>query len=213
MYDHLIATANKKPIPAPALHTTVTGTEIQAATQGMLTFKEPLEPGIPDGWAAFSQMIAKAVHGDASAFAPDDADPSILEEQAVECLDFTSAGSYPALANEELMGRELAPHLQGVTQTLSIDAGCLGSAAQPVDPPAPAHVTGAPPILLVNSAHDPETSYLWAQGVAAQIPGSVLLTRDGDGHSSYFDSTCANQAMDSYLLHDMLPKQGTICTG
>jgi len=51
-------------------------------------------------------------------------------------------------------------------------------------PARTAHVRGAPPILLVNATHDPETPYVWAHGLLGQMPSAVLLTREGDGHTT-----------------------------
>jgi hypothetical protein len=36
-------------------------------------------------------------------------------------------------------------------------------------------------MLMVNALFDPETSYTWAVDLRGQIPGAVLLTRNGDG--------------------------------
>jgi pimeloyl-ACP methyl ester carboxylesterase len=75
----------------------------------------------------------------------------------------------------------------------------------------PLDVKGAPPILLVGGTKDPATPYAFAQAVNAQIPGSVLLTRQGYGHPSYDKSVCVREAMDAYLLDLTLPAQGTVC--
>ena len=76
----------------------------------------------------------------------------------------------------------------------------------------PLTVSGAPPILLVGGTNDPATPYSEAQSVNSQIQGSVLLTRQGNGHTSYDSSTCAHAAEDSYLISLTLPSAGTICT-
>jgi TAP-like protein len=47
--------------------------------------------------------------------------------------------------------------------------------------------------------------------VQAQFPRSVLLTRDGDGHTSYLSSPCARAAIDRYLIERVLPSPGTVC--
>jgi TAP-like protein len=44
-----------------------------------------------------------------------------------------------------------------------------------------------------------------------EMPGSVLLTRDGDGHISYLSSRCAQHAIDRYLINRTLPRPGTMC--
>ncbi|MDQ6820681.1 MAG: alpha/beta hydrolase [Actinomycetota bacterium] len=43
------------------------------------------------------------------------------------------------------------------------------------------------------------------------MPGSVLLTRNGDGHTSYLSSPCAQKAIDRYLIHLVLPRPGAVC--
>ena len=72
-------------------------------------------------------------------------------------------------------------------------------------------VAGAPPILLVGGTNDPATPYSEAQSVNRQIDGSVLLTRQGNGHTSYDASSCAHSAEDAYLIALTLPAQGTVC--
>ena len=51
-----------------------------------------------------------------------------------------------------------------------------------------------------------------AQSVNRQLAGSVLLTRRGNGHTSYDSSACAHAAMDDYLINLTLPAPGTVCS-
>ena len=51
-----------------------------------------------------------------------------------------------------------------------------------------------------------------AHGLAAQIHGSALLTRTGDGHTSYHTSDCARTATDRYLIRSRAPAD-RICVG
>ena len=76
----------------------------------------------------------------------------------------------------------------------------------------PLTVRGAPPILLIGASNDPATPYVWAKSVSQQIPRSVLLTRVGNGHTSYGFSDCISAAEDAYLTNLALPAQGTTCT-
>jgi pimeloyl-ACP methyl ester carboxylesterase len=75
----------------------------------------------------------------------------------------------------------------------------------------PVTADGAPPILLIGGTNDPATPYAWAQAVNQQLAGSVLLTRQGNGHTSYDASPCAHAAIDDYLINLKLPAQGTVC--
>ena len=70
----------------------------------------------------------------------------------------------------------------------------------------------APPILLVGGTNDPATPYAWAQSVNRQINGSVLLTRQGNGHTSFGSSSCARAAEEAYLINLTLPLTGTVCS-
>lgn len=78
--------------------------------------------------------------------------------------------------------------------------------------PGPLTADGAPPILLVGGTNDPATPYAWAQAANRQLTSSVLLTRQGNGHTSYGTSICTTIATDNYLLNLTVPAPGTICT-
>lgn len=77
----------------------------------------------------------------------------------------------------------------------------------------PLPIQNAPPILLVGGTNDPATPYADAQSVNRQISGSVLLTRQGNGHTSYGSSPCSHTATDTYLIDLTLPAVGTVCSG
>jgi pimeloyl-ACP methyl ester carboxylesterase len=76
----------------------------------------------------------------------------------------------------------------------------------------PLDAPGAPPILLVGGTADPATPYAWAQAANQQIIGSVLLTRNGNGHVSYDKSQCAKQIEDANLINQALPAPNTVCS-
>jgi hypothetical protein len=59
--------------------------------------------------------------------------------------------------------------------------------------------------LIVHSTFDPSDPYAWAHSLAAQIEGSHVLTREGDGHTSYFTSDCARAAIDAFLVDLVVP--------
>jgi hypothetical protein len=57
------------------------------------------------------------------------------------------------------------------------------------------------PTLLVHAVHDAQDPYRWTHLLKDQIRGADLLTRTGDGHTSYYSSPCSRTAMDDYLVH------------
>jgi hypothetical protein len=70
---------------------------------------------------------------------------------------------------------------------------------------------GAPPVVVVGATHDPATPYVWARALARDLAGAVLVTRDGDGHTSYGRSGCVRAAVDGYLLDRHPPAKGLTC--
>lgn len=89
---------------------------------------------------------------------------------------------------------------------------CAVWPAKPKRDQGPLKVEGVPPILLVGGTDDPATPYAEAQSVNRQIAGSVLLTRQGNGHTSYDASACAHAATDAYLIDLTVPPAGTVCS-
>jgi pimeloyl-ACP methyl ester carboxylesterase len=69
----------------------------------------------------------------------------------------------------------------------------------------------APPIVIVGTTGDPATPYAWAEALAEQLRSSVLVTRDGEGHTGYAESQCVEDAVDAYLLELTLPEDGLTC--
>jgi pimeloyl-ACP methyl ester carboxylesterase len=86
--------------------------------------------------------------------------------------------------------------------------------AWPAETPNPQHRTDAddaPPILIMNSLHDPATSHEWARDVHRQLDDSVLLTYDGSGHGVMDRTDCTRAVFTDYVLHRKTPRPGTHC--
>ena len=130
--------------------------------------------------------------------------------QGTECMDFhapTDISAYDAL------GADLAkasPIFGPVVQYAGLQCAFWPVRSRSVYERLT--VRGAPPILLVGGTNDPATPYAGAQSMTKQIPDSVLLTRNGNGHTSYATSVCARSAEDAYLIDLTLPAAGTVCS-
>jgi pimeloyl-ACP methyl ester carboxylesterase len=74
---------------------------------------------------------------------------------------------------------------------------------------------GVPPLLMVQSTHDPATPYEGAVRAHRAFAGSRLLTVTNEGdHGIYtVDNECANGIVDTFLLTGTLPAQDTTCAG
>ncbi|HEY8840576.1 MAG TPA: alpha/beta hydrolase [Candidatus Dormibacteraeota bacterium] len=89
---------------------------------------------------------------------------------------------------------------------------CTYWPATPTGHAGPLTADGAPPILMVGGTNDPATPYAWAVAAHKQLAGSILVTRNGNGHGSYGVSICATIAEINYLLNLQLPAEGTVCS-
>jgi pimeloyl-ACP methyl ester carboxylesterase len=202
LFDRLVARADRHPIPVPGALRPVTGEDVRAQTIGKLRIKELSVFGPNLTWAALSQAIKAAMHGDAAAFAlpPADQEQEFLSSLfAIGCMEYVpQVRTYADMKQRIRMGQELAPHLQGASETWQANR-CIGWPVPAANPPRTLHVSGVP-TLVVHASHDPSVAYKWAHSLAAQIEGSDLLTRIGDGHTSMHTSACARAAIDRYLV-------------
>jgi len=87
----------------------------------------------------------------------------------------------------------------------------------PFRPQRPPHITGAgvPPVLMVNSVHDPATPYEGAVRAHRGFAGSRLLTVRGSGdHVNYGrGNACVDGVVERFLLTGTLPRADASCPG
>ena len=132
------------------------------------------------------------------------------------CLD--DPGTVRTAAQAQKLARQWAPKLplMGAAMAWS-DLPCAGWPYRPSIDIAKLVVRNVPPILVVSATYDPATPMKWGRGLAAELPGAMLLTRVGDGHTSYANgSTCIDTNVDAFLLSSdawqpTLPRAGTVC--
>ena len=220
LFDRLVQQADQQPIPFPGCPAApcpapVTGDDIRLNAYNLLLFKSPVPAfGVP-GWNGFAQALAALEAGDAGAFArslvtgPRDGTFAGL---AVICLDYPPLiRNFRDLRAAALLASVLAPHTRGAGEAWTALTGCIHWPARPANPPHRARIHGAPPILLASSTHDPSTPYRWAHNLLHQIPGAVLLTRDGDGHtSSLLHPSRTSDAIARYLITRKTPPPNTV---
>jgi pimeloyl-ACP methyl ester carboxylesterase len=213
VFDRLVQQADHNPIQVEGALRPVTGEDIRMGTYGPLVFKEPSIFGPDKSWAGLSRALQKAID-----VTPP---PSQSPQQGSRSTDTTACSPTCAWttcpgahlcrdATAARAGPPARPHLQGASQTWLANF-CIDWPVKPVNPPKTLNVRGVP-TLLIHAAHDPSDSYTWAHGLAAQIDGSALLTRTGDGHTSVFTSDCAKSAMDAFLI-ERRSEANRICEG
>jgi pimeloyl-ACP methyl ester carboxylesterase len=228
LFSQLITNATEKPIPAPGCDSStcrdnITGEEILFLTQQLLLFKDPF-PLESTGWAGLAEMIAPAAKGNATAlsqayakqyFATSNTS-SVFAGQAVGCLDFNNdLTSYSDLAYRVELGSYIAPVTRGASETYLTQTRCVGFPFKPTNPQSDMSVprtsnSSTTPILLSAVKYDPNVPLIWANDARESIEGSVLVVRDGDGHTSYFLEGNTTRIIDSYLVNKTLPEPNTI---
>lgn len=229
----LIANATRSPIPAPgcsgnstgnACRTTVTAQDIMVNTQNLLMWQNTTL-GVLPGWAGLGAALNQTVtKNDATAFssalATSTTDQNFAAD-AIYCLDhkrypaanISSPGSFAIYQQFRTMGQAFNPQTSIYSNAYVSDMTCLN---WPVNATNPQHVlyqtavAQLPPILMVNSVHDPFTSYAWAMDMKEQLPSARLVARQGDGHTSYFLRGEASRVIDAYFVNGTLPNDGLV---
>jgi Asp-tRNA(Asn)/Glu-tRNA(Gln) amidotransferase A subunit family amidase/pimeloyl-ACP methyl ester carboxylesterase len=214
-FDALVKKADAEPIPAPdcvssgACRPTVTGDDIRSNVQAGLAGLQT--------WPTLGENLARAIAGDASAFSfklKQEASDMDFSETAIQCLDWPAqtTSTFEGFENRRIFAQATAPHTQGAAQSWRAHTRCIGWPVPVKNAPRPLVVKGAPPILIVNATFDPSTSMLWALEMSSQLPSSVLLTRDGYGHTSYFNEgeSQVRDAIEKYLITGETPPPNTV---
>jgi pimeloyl-ACP methyl ester carboxylesterase len=206
LFDQLVARADRHPIPTSDPRRALSSEDIRAAVQDYLNIQFPQ-------WPRLATAIQSALGGDATDFTvAQDKTLNRVEAQTHACLDTPPAATtYRQLAQLERLAAQLSPHLGGAVAGWTAMAGCLGWPV-PADRPDTTPARTAPPALIIQSTHQSSTAYAWAFGLSRQLPGSVVLTRNGDDYSMFLFSPCVQDAMNRYLLDRALPARGTTCT-
>ena len=228
LFQDLVAKAARTSVPAPGCTgnmshclAQVSDVDILYNVQGMLPFVNPI-PSANTGWPGLANALYEAMNGNATllstGLATSDTDPA-FPSLAIGCLDWShNFTKLSDLKYKRQMATNFAPLTKGATQSYLYQSACIGWPADVVNSQRPLFDTMAsatlaaedlPPILLVNAYHDPETSYIWAEGLREQIPSAVLLTRNGSGHTSYTLGGKATAAIDRYLVDGSLPARNT----
>lgn len=232
-FDNLVGRASQSPIPAPGCNanadttsagtcaSTVTDHDIQTMVTSFLRFKNPIF-GVLPGWGQLGLALNQTItQNNATLFSSPIATTNtsaIFVETAISCLDWARFDTtnltlaFSAYNQSYVLGNAFNPHIGPASQSFQIEASCAGWPVNVVDKPhlLSQSVSKAPPVLMVNAVHDTSTSYVWALSMHEQMPTSTLLTREGDGHTSYFLHGDAAALIDQYLIDLSLPAPGTV---
>lgn len=166
----------------------------------------------PDFWTFFHQGLASALEGDGE----------MLQRLANFYLESSDSGSFISIGCTDA-GRMSQAELDRLIQRLGDEAGDFGrssaSSARPcvywanTDPLSvgPIRAPEASAVLVVGNRGDNATPYEWAVAVAEALENGVLLTYNGQGHTSYGQHPCVDQVVDNYLIDLILPPNDVEC--
>jgi len=210
-----VGSARDGPVPAPACDNTSCRSDV-SEEELYYNIQQALES--TDDWPTLAQGLMETINGNATLFSTElqtgDVyhDSVLYAERAVLCQDWTHATkSLSDIQRKQILGATFTPLVKGHTMTYKLQTYCLGWPTALRNPPAPFRYNGSTPILLSNAIYDPATGYAWATGMAGEISNSVLLSRNGSGHTSFYrigGETAAAEA--AYLLNLTLPQPGTV---
>ncbi|EPS35130.1 hypothetical protein H072_11511 [Dactylellina haptotyla CBS 200.50] len=214
-FKNLVDTMNASPVMTSGCTSAtcypVDGSDILAGVAGPLTGTDS-----SGGWQYLAMILQSASTGDYSDFVANKQTSNSwggYAGQAIGCQDWLhQSASFSDVQAKMRMAASIAPLTKGFSQSYSYQVACIGwptAVTNPQHPLKPAALT-APPMLIVTAIYDPSTSISWATGVAASLPQSVLLTRNGWGHTSYPNNGDAQATIVNYLITGTLPARGTI---
>ena len=212
VFDDLVEQGNKEPIPAPSCKAngcreSVTGSEIQYNMNSQLFVKS----GLLGTWVKLGQHLLEAKTGNASGLSTPIATSSksdTFQSTVISCSDwYHPEASLVDLKYKNDLTSTMWPHVGTGNYGLN---RCIGWPFPQVNKEHKANIHGTPRILLVNSQYDPSCSYIWANGLQEQISNSTLLTRRGDGHTSYLLHGETWNAVNAYISNLTIPADNTV---
>lgn len=182
----------------------VTAREVQMGVNARLQ-----SPGLyPD----LAQALKAARQGDGTALDQSDS-WGYGAYRSIICQDVDTRGIAARLPELGRTVREAAPALRGYSEFWDIMSGCVGWPIPARWQPHPWRPAAQlPPVLLVSGAHDVATPRPWAENTRRELPNSMLVRWDGDGHTAWpMHNECANARTVDYLITRTLPPPTTAC--
>jgi pimeloyl-ACP methyl ester carboxylesterase len=213
LWYSILKNATNTPIPAPgcdgiSCRQDVNEEEIRLNAQGFLIYPRT------SSRVTFAKALLQASEGNATLLSTplaSEDDSSLYAGITIGCQDWSStASSFEDFQAKMRIGEVFAPLNKGASQSWTLQASCVGWPAPLTNPPAKLKVQTQDPILMVNSVRDPSTSYTWAVGMLEEIENNVLLTRNGDGHTSWGLGGATADAINHFLITRELPAKGAL---
>jgi pimeloyl-ACP methyl ester carboxylesterase len=211
--DDVIAAAERAPIPAPGAD--------RPATPGVVSLALAQALYAQVLWGNLSSALRDALDGDGTGLVAL-ADQYLGREGdaygggfevyfAVSCLDEVWPDDPAEFFAAARRAAEVAPTFGEAIVNDYVRCALWPADAEPLAP-VPADVEGLGPVLVVSTTNDPATPHENGVAVAEQLPGAVLLTNEGEGHTIVGQGEpCIDDLAFAYLTDLALPPPGTVC--
>jgi pimeloyl-ACP methyl ester carboxylesterase len=210
--DKVLADSDAKPL---------TGDGKRQVTQGIAVLGVIFPLYVKAYWPRLEKAIEDGLNGDGArllALADDytNREPGGYDDNsgeviyAVNCIDHPDITSVAQAKAEEAAFKAASPRFGSYLLWGSLP--CAHWPVKPVNTQHAIKAAGAKPIVVVGTTRDPATPYEWAVALASQLDSGVLVTRDGDGHTGYFEGNpCVDHAVETYYLEGTPPVDGLKC--
>lgn len=213
LWYQILKNSTTTPIPAPGCDNVSCRTDVNEEEIRFNGQNYVLSP-TQASRTTFARALLQASQGNAtllSSSLASDEDPSLYAGITIGCQDWSSyASTYEDFQAKKRIGETFSPLNGGACQSWTLQASCVGWPVPIMNPPAKLKVQTQDPILMVNAIRDPSTSYTWAVGMLEEVQNNVLLTRNGDGHTSWGLGGATTDAINHFLITKELPKAGTV---
>lgn len=183
------------------------------------------------GWPQLRTAIAQALQGDGTGFAKladgyngrnSDGTYSNNQNDAniiIDCLDWQESRSNDTIRAGATKFAKAAPVFGPYVAYSGITCNLLKATLKSTQPRPDSKQESQPqikktatPILIIGTTQDPATPYAWAKALSTYIPGSRLITLQGEGHTGYGrGSACTDDAVDAYLITGRAPTKNLTC--
>jgi pimeloyl-ACP methyl ester carboxylesterase len=213
--EDLLAAAATTPIASSApgeTRTATPGAVMTAVVAGMYD---------PATWPQLSQALAAARGGDAAGvFSLADRYSGRLQDGTyTNQLDANVAITCADTPEDETYGEEQVLQLaQEWSQRYPLFGAGGASRLHSCSPweaprtPLPERdAAGSAPVVVVGNAGDPVTPLPGAVDMAEDLQSGVLVTWQGQGHTSYPKTPCVTDAVNAYLIDLVVPQDGLTC--
>lgn len=210
--SRMLAEIDENPIKAPdgrwvSVDTFLTAIILPLYGEASWPFLDSLFEEMSVGNTDTAQFLADYYYGRENGVYIDNSTEAF---SAINCLD------YPSGVTEDQM-REQAEEIARAAPTFGPYSGygdvfCQEWPFEGVTERGPIEAQGAAPILVIGTTGDPATPYVWARRLADQLASGVLVTYNGEGHTTYAGgSACVNNAVDAFLLEGTAPAEDPNC--